>query len=106
PANWPSLPTIGKEIYNTQILILNKDLQEVRPGEIGEICISGLCLADGYVNLNEINESRFLTIVTKSGENVRIYRSGDLGRRLPDQNIEFLGRLDKQIKIRGFRVEP
>src|SRR5690606_4042021 len=105
PTNWPSIPTIGKEIYNTRIIILNERLQEVRPGEVGEICITGACLAEGYVNLDVINETRFLTIVTEAGENLRVYKTGDMGRRLPDHNIEFLGRQDQQVKIRGFRVE-
>ncbi len=102
PENWPKLPNIGKPIYNTEILILDKDLNEVPKGAIGELCISGVCLANGYLNSVEMTAEKFV-VIPESG--IRIYKTGDLALILPDGNIEFLGRGDHQIKIRGYRVE-
>lgn len=105
PETWPHLPSIGKEIYNTQIFILDNNLQEVLPGETGELCISGLPLAQGYLNQPEITSSKFITFVNEDGEHIRIYKTGDLAKRLPNGEIDFLGRQDFQVKIRGYRVE-
>ncbi len=102
PEKWPSLPNIGKEIFNTRIFILDEQLTELEEGDIGELCISGLCLAEGYLNLPEMTEERFTQL---PGSATRIYRTGDLARFLPDGNIEFLGRRDNQVKIRGYRIE-
>jgi amino acid adenylation domain-containing protein len=102
PEKWPSLPNIGQAIYNTEILILDENLKELPKGEIGELCISGICLANGYMNLPEMTAEKF-THLPES--NTRIYRTGDLAMFLPDGNIEFLGRRDHQVKIRGYRVE-
>lgn len=105
PENWPGIPSIGKEICNTRIYILDNSIQEVRPGEIGELCISGLPLAAGYLNQPENTSSKFITFVDQDGKHIRIYKTGDLAKRLPNGEIEFLGRLDFQVKIRGHRVE-
>lgn len=102
PEKWPVLPNIGKEIFNTRIFILDEQLVELDEGEIGELCISGLCLAEGYLNLPAITEDKFTKL---PGSTERIYRTGDLARFLPDGNIEFLGRKDHQVKIRGYRIE-
>ncbi len=102
PKNWPNLPNIGKAIYNTKILILDENLEEVPLGTTGELCISGVCLANGYLNSSEMTAEKFVNI-PKSG--IRIYKTGDLALMLTDGNIEFLGRSDHQIKIRGYRVE-
>lgn len=101
PEVWPNLPTIGKEIYNTKIYILDEQLQPVAEGETGELCISGLCLAEGYLNMPEITAEKFTYI----NNDVRIYRTGDLARFTANGTIEFLGRMDHQVKIRGFRIE-
>lgn len=105
PENWPHLPSIGKEIYNTRIFILDDNLQEVLPGETGELCISGLPLAQGYLNQPKITDDKFITFVSQQGEHKRIYKTGDLAKRLPNGEIDFLGRRDFQVKIRGYRVE-
>lgn len=105
PANWPALPSIGKEIDHTAHFILDDQLKEVAQGEVGELCLSGICLADGYVNQASFTAERFPNWLHPEKGLIRIYRSGDLAKRLPDGNIEFLGRIDQQIKIRGFRVE-
>ncbi|KQR67623.1 type I polyketide synthase [Pedobacter sp. Leaf176] len=102
PNDWPALPNIGKPIYNTEILILDENLNELPDGETGELCIAGLCLAKGYLNLPALTNEKFVTLPSSP---TRIYRTGDLALKLDDGNIEFLGRRDLQIKIRGYRVE-
>ncbi|KQS32326.1 type I polyketide synthase [Pedobacter sp. Leaf194] len=102
PAAWPALPNIGKAIFNTEILILDEQLNKVANGEIGELCISGVCLANGYLNLPDLTSEKFVFLPESR---TRIYRTGDLAQILSDGNIEFLGRKDLQVKIRGHRVE-
>jgi len=99
--NTPS--TIGRPIADTQIFILDERLRPVTDGKPGELCISGLCLARGYLNAPQLTAERFVTSPHVGGQ--RLYRSGDRARRLPDGRIQYLGRLDAQIKIRGNRVE-
>ena len=101
PKKWPLLPAIGKPISNTQIYLLNEHMQAVPLGETGELYIAGDCLARGYLHRPDITAQRFI----KHGGAV-LYKTGDLARYLPDGNLEYLGRSDQQIKIRGFRVEP
>lgn len=94
---------IGTPITNTKILILNK-LSQLQPiGVPGEICISGVSLARGYLNKNDLTAEKFISSPYMDGK--KLYRTGDLAKWLPDGNIEFLGRIDNQIKIRGFRIE-
>ncbi|MEO1049764.1 MAG: amino acid adenylation domain-containing protein [Bacteroidota bacterium] len=96
--------SIGKPIYNTQIYILNQDAQMLPAGIRGEICIAGTGLGLGYLHRPELTERRFVDNPFKPG--TKMYRTGDAGRWTSDGRVEFLGRIDKQIKIRGFRVEP
>jgi len=96
--------SIGKAIEHTQILILDEDLQPLPIGAAGELCIGGVGLARGYLDRPELTAERFVMNPFREGE--RLFRTGDLGRLLPDGNIEFLGRRDTQVKIRGYRVEP
>lgn len=104
PAHWPALPTIGKPIANTDVIITDEYLHPLPAGEIGEICLGGICLAEGYLNQPALTQEKF---VPRPGAapHERLYRTGDLGRFLPDGNIEFLGRRDDQAKIRGYRIE-
>ena len=96
--------TIGRSITGYRVHLLDDQLQPVPQGEAGEICISGVGVARGYVGLPEQTRARFVPDpFGKDGE--RIYRTGDLGRFDAEGNIEFLGRADSQVKIRGFRVE-
>lgn len=105
PENWPTLPTIGKPIYNCSILILNQN-QEILPiGETGELYISGLSLAEGYLNNTKLTNEKFLNWKSPEGKIIRVYRSGDIAKYLADGNIEFLGRQDDQVKISGHRIE-
>ncbi|WP_109607062.1 polyketide synthase [Mucilaginibacter oryzae] len=101
---WPGLPSIGKAISNTAIILLDEDLKIVADGETGELCVSGICLANGYLHKPELTAEKFINH-TANGKTVRLYRTGDLARYLPDGNIEYLGRRDTQVKIRGNRVE-
>jgi amino acid adenylation domain-containing protein len=100
---WPALPPIGKPISNSQIYLLDADLQPVAIGEPGNLYISGVCLARGYLNRPELTAERFISSPFQAGE--RLYQSGDVARYLLDGNIEYLGRADNQVKIRGFRIE-
>ena len=97
------LPSIGRPIDDMEILIVDADLRRVTDGTDGEICAAGPQVARGYRNLPDTTAEKF---VFEPRDGRRIYRTGDRGRRLPDGQIAFLGRLDDQIKIRGFRVEP
>jgi amino acid adenylation domain-containing protein/FkbM family methyltransferase len=97
------LVPIGKPIANTQIYIVDEGLSPVPAGSTGELCIGGDGLARGYLNQPELTAGKFVDNPFQPG--TRIYRTGDLARWLPDGNIECLGRLDQQIKIRGNRVE-
>ncbi len=94
---------IGKPIWNTQLYIINEQCHLQGIGIPGEICLSGVGLARGYLNQPELTAQKFISNPFRKGE--RMYRTGDLGRWLPDGNIEFLGRKDDQVKIRGFRIE-
>ncbi|WP_338803023.1 non-ribosomal peptide synthase/polyketide synthase [Xenorhabdus griffiniae] len=99
------VPPIGRPIANTQIYILDTQGQPVPLGVTGEIYIGGLGIARGYLNRPELTAERFLTDPFSSQPDARVYKTGDLGRWLPDGNIEYLGRNDFQVKLRGFRIE-
>jgi amino acid adenylation domain-containing protein/thioester reductase-like protein len=94
--------SIGWPIGECKVYILDAQLQEVAVGDVGELCISGPCLARGYLNAPELTARRF---INSPALGRRLYRSGDQGRLLGDGSIEFLGRMDGQVKIRGYRVE-
>ncbi|PHM46098.1 Amino acid adenylation [Xenorhabdus mauleonii] len=102
---WPSLPPIGHPIANTQIYILDTQGQPVPLGIAGEIYIAGASIARGYLNRPDLTAERFLHNPFSAQPDARMYKTGDLGRWLPDGNIEYLGRNDFQVKIRGFRIE-
>ncbi len=103
--------SIGKPIYNTTSYILNTELLPVAIGEIGELHIGGVGLARGYLNQPELTAQKFISnpFQTKqdkrNNQNSRLYKTGDLARYLADGNIEYIGRKDFQIKLRGFRIE-
>ena len=99
------LPPIGKPVDNTQLYILGKDDKLVPVGVTGELYIAGAQLALGYLNLPELTKEKFIKDPFSSDPDARMYRTGDLARWLPDGNIEYMGRTDDQIKIRGYRVE-
>ena len=93
---------IGRPIDNTRFYIMN-DGQQVGLGEIGELCIAGVGLARGYLNNVDLTREKFVDNPRNPRE--RLYRTGDYVRWLPDGNVEYLGREDWQVKIRGVRIE-
>src|ERR1044071_9724506 len=95
--------TIGRPIANTEIYILDSELNPVPIGSPGEIYIGGDGLARGYLNRAELTAQKFVPHPFK--QNARLYRTGDLGYFLPNGEIVCLGRTDNQVKIRGFRIE-
>ncbi len=99
--------TIGKPLPTYQVYILDEDLEPVAPGAEGEIHIGGICLARGYVNRADLTAEKFIpnpfTFNPETSD--RLYKTGDLGVWTADGEIQFLGRIDGQVKLRGFRIE-
>ena len=94
------LPSLGRAIQNVAVYVLDPDLEQVAEGEIGELCIAGAGVASGYRGRPDEENLRFVTWRER-----RIYRTGDLGRRLAGGEFYFEGRGDRQVKLRGHRVE-
>ncbi len=95
--------TIGRPIPNTEVYIVDEELQLVPIGVPGEICVGGVGLARGYLNRPDLTKEKF--VPTPFNPDTMIYRTGDLGRWLSNGQIEFIGRKDYQVKIRGYRIE-
>ncbi len=96
---------IGKPVFNTQIYLLDRDLQPTPFGETGEICIAGDGIGKGYINDPSLTEEKFVPNPFSGEPGERIYRTGDMARFLPDWNLEFTGRADHQVKLRGYRID-
>lgn len=94
---------IGRPASNIRVYVVDKNNNLQPIGVEGELCIAGISLARGYLNMPELTAEKFIESPFLPGE--RMYKSGDLARWLPDGNLEFLGRKDQQVKIRGFRIE-
>lgn len=101
-----ALPSIGRAIANTEIHILDERRERVPDGTPGEIYIGGAGLARGYHNRPDLTADKFVANPFSADPRAKLFKSGDLGRFLPDGQVEFLGRVDEQIKIRGHRIEP
>ncbi len=98
-------PPIGLPVANAQAYVLDRHLNPVPVGAVGELHMGGAGVTRGYLNAPELTEQRFVPDPFRAEPGARLYKTGDLVRRMPDGNIVYLGRIDGQVKIRGLRVE-
>lgn len=105
PASSLPIVPIGYPIANTRMHVLDEELQPTPPGAVGELFIEGIQVARGYIARPELTAERFLAPGVLPAAHHRLYRTGDLGRHRPDGALEYLGRTDHQVKIRGLRIE-
>lgn len=101
-----AMPSIGRPIDDVQIYLVDEQLQSVPDGTPGEILIGGASVGRGYLNGPDLTDQKFIADRFGNNEDGRLYRTGDLARRLPDGQLAFLGRIDEQVKVRGYRIEP
>jgi amino acid adenylation domain-containing protein len=96
---------IGSAVRRARIDLLDAELRPVAPGETGELCVAGPSVTSGYLNQPERTAQSYVRPPGDEGTTGTVYRTGDLGRRLPDGVYEIVGRADRQVKLRGFRIE-
>jgi amino acid adenylation domain-containing protein len=101
---WKSIP-YGRPMANQRFHVLDSELQPLPVGVIGQLHIGGIGVAQGYLNRPDLTAEKFIPDPFGGEPGGRLYRTGDIGRYLPDGAIEFLGRMDQQVKIHGFRIE-
>jgi amino acid adenylation domain-containing protein len=97
---------IGRPIANVRCYVLDRQLRPLPPGVPGELCVAGAGIGAGYWRRPALTAERFVADPFSTDPQARLYRSGDLARFLPDGSIECLGRMDRQLKLRGYRLEP
>ncbi len=102
----PPGPSLGRPLANVRVHVLDGDLQPLPIGALGELCVAGCGLARGYLGRPEETAARFVPDPFAAQPGSRLYRTGDRGRHLADGSLESRGRLDRQVKIRGARLEP
>ncbi|MFJ1745433.1 amino acid adenylation domain-containing protein [Streptomyces sp. NPDC088116] len=105
PATFPELPPIGRPVDGTEVHVLDEQLRPVPTGVQGQLYLGGRCLAQGYEGRPDLTRQRFVTLPFRALDE-RLYRSGDLAIVLPNGDIVCTGRADRQVKVRGHRVEP
>jgi amino acid adenylation domain-containing protein len=105
PAGEQSAPPLGEPLPGVELLLLDDRLQPVGDGRPGELCIAGAGLARGYMNRPKLTAEKFIRHPLVNDHDGRLYRTGDLVRRRADGRLEFLGRIDRQVKIHGVRIE-
>ena len=105
PAQWAALPSIGRPIANNRIHVLDRQGRTAPLGVPGEIHIGGVGVARGYLHRPELTAERFVVDPFSDDPDARLYKTGDIGRWRADGEIDYLGRNDHQVKVRGFRVE-
>lgn len=96
---------IGRRVRQLTLFLLDEDQRAVAEGAVGELYIGGIGLARGYRNRPHLTAERFMRIIDRDGQSARAYRTGDFVRQLRDGLLEFVGRVDNQTKLRGFRIE-
>jgi len=96
---------LGKPIWNARVYVLGSNLEALPPGEIGELCVGGIGVGEGYINNPALTAEKFVLDPFVTEKAARLYKTGDLASYLPDGTFQFRGRIDNQVKIRGFRIE-
>ncbi len=106
PSSWQSAPPIGMPVARVRLLVLDHQLATLPIGVPGELMIAGGSLARGYLRRPALTAERFVPDPTTETAGARLYRSGDVARYVGDGTLEFLGRVDQQVKVSGYRIEP